>query len=200
KHQSHRYVYGGHDPGVCARQVGANSSWLLGYADKAAELGRETLELAERIAHPFSLYLAFGFVAELYLHRREPDLALRLVDRLEALAAEQRFAPVIQPGILRGTALTMHGATDDAVHCIREALLQAEKRRTTLFRPFALASLGEALVRQADYSAASAAANEGFETMATTGECWWEAELHRVNGIALMGQNKAVESEGAFEQ
>ena len=35
KHASHRLVYGGHDPGVCAGIVGAQAEWLLGYPEKA---------------------------------------------------------------------------------------------------------------------------------------------------------------------
>src|ERR1700730_13554002 len=81
KHHSHRHLYGGHDPGVCALQVGANSEWLLGYPQKGLTLGGETLDLAESIAHPFSLLVALGYVAQLHLCRREPELALGLVDR-----------------------------------------------------------------------------------------------------------------------
>ena len=35
KHASHRLVYGGHDPGVCAQITGAWAELLLGYPDKA---------------------------------------------------------------------------------------------------------------------------------------------------------------------
>jgi predicted ATPase len=200
EHRSHRHLYGGHDPGVCARQVGTNSGWLLGYPEKGLTLGCETLELAESIAHPYSLYLALGFVAGLHLYRREPEPALRLVDRAEALAAEQRFAPVVHPGILRGTALAIQGATDEAVSCIRAALAELERRGATLYRPYALASLAEALVRRGEYTPALAALTEGFENMEATGERWWGAELHRVNGTVLAALNKLVESQAAFEE
>ena len=35
KHAFHRFVYGGHDPGACARLLGAWAEWLLGYPEKA---------------------------------------------------------------------------------------------------------------------------------------------------------------------
>ena len=35
RHRSHRQLYGGHDPGACARYLGAQADWLLGYPDKA---------------------------------------------------------------------------------------------------------------------------------------------------------------------
>jgi class 3 adenylate cyclase/predicted ATPase len=200
KHRSHRHLYGGHDPGVCARQVGTNSGWLLGYPEKGLTLGGETLDLAESIAHPFSLHNALGYVAGLHLCRREPELALGLVDRAEALAAEQRFVSFVQPGILRGAALAMQGATDDAVSCIREALTQLQQRGATLYRPYGLASLAEALVCRGEHTPALAALREGFENMEATGERWWEAELHRVNGTVLTALNNLGESQAAFQE
>jgi class 3 adenylate cyclase/predicted ATPase len=199
EHRSHRHLYGGHDPGACARQVGANLQWLLGYPEKGLGLGRETLELAEGIAHPYSLVVAYGFVAGLHLSRREPELALRLLERQEAVAAEQRLVPSVQPGILRGHALAMQGATDEAVSCLREALAALARRGVTLYRPYGLAYLAEALALRGEYAPAIAALKEGFETIDTTGERWWEAELYRVNGIALCGLNKLEEGQAAFE-
>jgi hypothetical protein len=55
RHRSHRLLYGGHDPGVCAGCFGAQVDWLLGYPERGLALNRAALALAERIAHPFSL-------------------------------------------------------------------------------------------------------------------------------------------------
>jgi predicted ATPase len=49
-HRSHRLLYGGHDPGVCAANICALANWLLGYPEKALVIGSEALALAERIA------------------------------------------------------------------------------------------------------------------------------------------------------
>jgi predicted ATPase len=199
EHRSHRHLYGGHDPGVCARQVGANLQWLLGYPEKGLTLGREALDLAEGIAHAYSLSVALCYIAGLHLSRRDPELALRLVERLEAVAAEQRLVVSVQPGILRGHALAMQGATDEAVSCLREALAALARRGVTSYRPHGLAYLAEALALRGEYTPATEALREGFETMDTTGERWWEAELHRVNGIALCGLNKLEDGQAAFE-
>src|SRR4029077_19225972 len=91
RHHSHRLLYGGRDPGVCAGKVGAKAHWLLGSPDKALALDSETLALAERIAHPFILLDALLFTIMLRLYRGEPALALRQLEAAEALAAEQRL-------------------------------------------------------------------------------------------------------------
>ena len=77
RHRSHRLLYGGHDPGVCAGKVAAQAHWLLGWPDKASLLDGEALALAERLAHPFSLLDALLFTIMLRIDRGEPALALQ---------------------------------------------------------------------------------------------------------------------------
>jgi class 3 adenylate cyclase len=122
RHQHHRLLYGGHDPGVCAGYIGAQVNWLLGYPERGLAIGNESLVLAERIAHPFSLESARVFNAMLHLDRGEPELALEGFHAAEALAAEQRLGLIIAPGLLRGAALIAQGAFDDAVARLREGL------------------------------------------------------------------------------
>jgi predicted ATPase len=45
KHAFHRFVYGGHDPGACARLLGAWAEWLLGYPEKALASIADSLSL-----------------------------------------------------------------------------------------------------------------------------------------------------------
>jgi len=40
---------------------------------------------------------------------------------------------------------------------------------------------------------------EGFEDQERTGQRRWEAELHRLEGVALLGLNRVDESQRAFE-
>src|SRR5712692_8222032 len=58
RHRSHRFLFGGHDPGVCACNMSGQAEWALGYPDEALASSAEGLALAEGIAHPFSLELA----------------------------------------------------------------------------------------------------------------------------------------------
>ena len=58
RHQQHRHIYGGHDPGVCACGTGANAAWLAGYADEAGELADQAIAIGEEIEHPFSQSIA----------------------------------------------------------------------------------------------------------------------------------------------
>ena len=66
--------------------------------------------------------------------------------------------------------------------------------------PTALARLAEALVRQGEHAAALAAVREGLEAQERTGQRRWEAELHRLEGIALFGLNRLEEGQIALEE
>jgi class 3 adenylate cyclase/predicted ATPase len=198
RHRSHRLLYGGHDPGVCAAYSGAQADWLLGYPEKGLALGREALALAERIAHPFSLETALLVNAMLHLDRGEPELALRRLGAAEALAAEQRVGFVWEPQFLRGVALSAQGAFGEAIACFREGL--AGRLGVTRSRPYGLAGLAQALARQGEHKAALAAAREALEAQEQTGHRQWEAELHRLEGIALWGLNRLEEGQHALEE
>jgi class 3 adenylate cyclase/predicted negative regulator of RcsB-dependent stress response len=197
RHRHHRLLYGGHDPGVCARYMGAQAYWLLGQPDTGLAMGGEALALAERIAHPFSLGTALVMNAILHLDRDEPEAALQRIGAAEALAAEQRIGLAIEPQILRGAVMTAQGASAEAVACLRDALTQPRAPR---LKPYGLARLGEALARQGDYGAALTAVKEGLADQERTGQRRWEAELCRLKGLVLLHQNSLDEAQAALEE
>ena len=198
RHGFHRQLYGGHDPGMCARYFGAQARWLLGYPEQSLALGIEALELGKRIAHPFSFAIALQYQAMLHLDRREPELALERLEAAEKIAAEQRLGFVLEPQLLRGAALTLQGALQEAVACLREGL--AGVVGTTRLRCYGIAKLADALTRQGQYDAAVAAAREGLRAVEDTDHRQWQAELHRLEGIALRGLNRTQESQSALEE
>jgi tetratricopeptide (TPR) repeat protein len=160
-------------------------------------ISNEGLALAKQIGHPFSLGTTLVMSAMFHLDRDEPELALERLEAAEALAAEQRLGLVLEPQLLRGAILTAQGAFGEAVACLREGL--ADRPRARL-RPYGLARLAEALARRGEYAAALVAAREGLEDQERTGQRRWEAELHRVEGIALFGLNRIEDSQSAFEE
>jgi predicted ATPase len=200
KHASHRLVYGGHDPGVCAQISGAWAESLLGYPDKALASIAKGLALAERIAHPFTLGFALLFSSQIYLNRREPERALRHLEAAEVVAAEQRLSFNLEPGMLRSAALLAQGAVDEAIARIREGVAKWTALGRTLNLPFGLACLAEGLARCGDRAAALAALREGLEIADATGEHKWDAELHRLTGTVLLAENKRDEGQASLQR
>jgi predicted ATPase len=198
RHRFHHQHYGGHDPGVCAGSIGAFAHWLLGYPDRGLTIGNEALALAEHLAHPFSLEVALLWNAMLRLDRGEPTIALQRLEAAEILASEQRLGFMYEPRFVRGAALSTQGAFEEAAACLREGL--ASRLGAFLLRPYGLACLAEAMARQGDHRAALATARDGLKLQESTGYDQWDAELHRLEGVALLGLNRLEEGQAAIEE
>ena len=125
---------------------------------------------------------------------------MKRLEAAEALAAEQRLPFPVGPEILRGAALVGLGAVDEAAVQIRRGLTEMQRRGATLFLPFGLAFLADALTRRGEPTEALAAAREGLELASATGEHVWDAELHRLAGVALLGCNRLDEVQSTFEE
>ena len=140
RHHLHRRLYGGHDPGACARYMGAQAYWLLGYPEQGLSIGRDALALAEEIGHPFTLGTTLVMNVLLHLDRDEPALALQRLEAAEALAAEQRIGLVLEQQLLRGAVLASRVAGGDPVSYLREGLAARPGAR---LRPYGLVRLAE---------------------------------------------------------
>jgi class 3 adenylate cyclase len=198
RHRHHRQLYGGHDPGACAHYLGAQAQWALGYPERALALGKEGLAISEKIVHPFSLGLALQYNAMLHLDRREPEFALQRLEAVEALVVEHRIGLVLDLALLRGSAMVLQGAVEQAIVHLREGL--SERTTAPRLRCYGLAKLADALARQGDNAAALAVAKDGLNVAEETGHRQWLAELHRVEGDALCGLNVLDDSQRAFEE
>jgi predicted ATPase len=68
------------------------------------------------------------------------------------------------------------------------------------FRLYGVTRLAEALVRQGAHEEALNAAREGLQTLERTGHRQWEAEVHRLEGVSLLGLNRLEECQVALEE
>jgi predicted ATPase len=159
-------------------------------------IGSQALALAERIAHPFSLGLALLFNGMLRLDCGELELALQRLEAAEALASEQWLGFAWPPQFLRGAALSAQGAFKESIVCLRAGLAS---QPGVSFRPYGLVCLAEAMALEGEHGASLAAAREGLKVQDETGYGWWDAELRRLEGIALLGLNRVDEGQRALE-
>jgi predicted ATPase len=99
---------------------------------------------------------------------------------------------------VRGVALTAQGAFEEAVASLRKGL--AGPFRATRWQCYGLAGLADALTRQGEYRAALSAAREGLSICEKTGHRQWQAELQRIEGVALTGLHELEEAQNALKE
>jgi predicted ATPase len=124
-------------------------------------------------------------------------MALQRIEAAEALVVEQRIGLVLEPQILRGAVMTAQGAFDQAIPYLSDGLTRP---RAIRLHHYGLARLAEALSRRGEHKEALATVKKGLEDQERTGQRRWEAELHRLNGIALLGLNRLEEAQSALEE
>jgi hypothetical protein len=184
-HASLASVYGNHDPGVCARSIGAWVMELLGEAQTASRWSDDAIALARKLGHPFSEAHALIFAAFLHRERRDAHRTRLLAEGAAAIARERGFAQLLaRAAVMRGWAMCQAGEADSGVRQMREAI-GAIRQVSATFVPYSLACLADGC-RQAGRSAdALEIVSDALSRADATGERFYVPELLRVRGELL---------------
>jgi predicted ATPase/class 3 adenylate cyclase len=201
KHRSHAYVYG-LEPGVfCLGRI----AWclvLLGYPDRALQKVEESMALAQKQQHPYSLAIARGQASLVYdLRGDRPALQQENAEAGIALCAEQGFANALGHSTHQlGAALAMQGRVEEGIELMRKGVAAARATGQGMFQPNLLLRWAEALLLAGRFKEGLAVVAEAKEMMGVTGDRFGEAKLLCVRGELLlaMDSSNATEAEQAF--
>ena len=179
-------LYGNHDAGVCALYFGAWALGLLGLPDRAVEMSRAAIALAEQLAHPFSQALSLFFAAAVHQGRGEPPAARERAEAAIVLARAHGFGLTSAwSTTLLGWAISREGRPEDGIAMIRRGTAAARETGSEVFRPYFLALLADACMTAGSPPDGLAAVDEALATAVKTGERFYEAELYRLKGELL---------------
>jgi predicted ATPase len=189
QHRSLAFLYGGHDPGVCCRDFGALTLWLLGYPEQALQRSREALALACEWAHPFTLAEAWGYATWLQQFCREPQAVQEQAQSMIALAHEQGFPYWLTQGtILQGWALAQQGRGEEGMVQMRQSLAAFQAIGTKSLWPYHLALTAEAYGMVGRAEEGLMVVGDALAVAHKTGARYYEAELYRLQGELLQAQ------------
>ncbi len=100
RHDRHALLYGGHDPGVCARGFGAMSAWLTGQPDEAARLAEDGVELGRELGQPFSHAMSLWFATYTFMFRGEGSRCCLTTDELIELSERHALKQALACGLI----------------------------------------------------------------------------------------------------
>ncbi len=202
EHHSQAFLFGGHDPCVCAHVVSASSLWPLGYPDQALDSQNEALALARELEHPLSVALAMSHTAHMYCRRREAQAVQEYAKGLLALATEQGLADHLAGGTyLQSWAQMNQGWGEGNTTQLRRVL---DSRRATVKSegPFLTAVVAETFGREGRVDEGLRLLAEALDESEKGGQRYWDAELHRLTGELLfsLSEDNPSKAETCFHK
>jgi class 3 adenylate cyclase/predicted ATPase len=202
EHEALRLVYS-YDPVVICQGYLAWALLALGYPDKAVERSAASIARAHGAQHPLSLGFAFARAAAVYELRRDVDRVRALATDLHTLAAEHGFGHYIGAAAFhRGWMLAQGGDTEAGLCLLHKGIAAFRERRDEDFFPYSLSVTAEASGGAGDLDLALKLIAEGLARVERNEEHWFEAELHRLKGEALLALSpeRAAEAEACLHR
>ena len=196
------FLYG-EDAGVICHSYAALMLWLLGYPEQGRTQIDEAVTLAQQRAHPFSLNIALGIATMFYQFCREGWATQECAATAMTLAKEQGFSYWMAFGaMLYGWVLAQQGQAQEGITQINQGLSAMRATGAEVARPYLLALLAEAHGIRGEPEEGLTVLTEALTLTDTTGERWYEAELHRLKGALLLQQSSgnSTEAEAHFHQ
>jgi len=203
QHRSLGFSYGGYDPGMAGRAIGAHALWCLGHPDQALEWSRGAVALARELSHPATLVFALGHAGILHYLRREPRLTLEVAEEALALSAGQglEFWKTFAE-ILRGWSLVRQRRGPEGIESMRHGLEGYRVTAGELESPIWLAMMADAYLVEGAPDEGLSAVAEALDLVNAMGVRFAEAELYRLRGELLLARGGAAaeDAESAFRR
>jgi predicted ATPase len=187
----------------------AGLSWLAlslfvqGFPEQALRRSDEAIAAAPEFRHPATTaqsLLCACVLSELVRRRRQVQAH---AEELVALATEHGLPFWLAMGtIMQGWALADAGEAEAGIAQLRRGLIAWEQTGAALIVPYYLGLLAKALAEAGRPGEGLGALAEALDRVATTGELWLKAELHRLRGELLLAPPTPdqPEAEACFRQ
>jgi len=161
--------------------------WLLGKTDQALTRGQAALDLAKRLAHPFSQAYALHFMGTLSQLCGDHKATYRYADAQIALSETYGFSFWAATGrMLKAWAESTEQPADSICERFQQALRDYEKSGNRLARSYFQALLAELLRDAGKTDKARLTIESALRETAFTGEGFFTAELLRIKGDFAM--------------
>jgi predicted ATPase len=198
----------GEFPAMICLGYGGRALWMAGFPDRARDCVHEAVNLARQHLDLPALAHALYIAATVHSFRREARITQEFSGSGIALGKEHGLKFWLAGGnILHGWALAAQGNTAAGVAQLRQGMAewQATGARTCL--PLHLVLLADALGGAGRTEEALSSLAEALTAAEATGECVYDAEIHRLRGELLLRQAPApgggdpeVEAEDCFRR
>jgi predicted ATPase/class 3 adenylate cyclase len=172
--------------GVFCRAYAAHCDWHLGYSERAVESAQASIDLARRLAHPFSLAIALAYAAMLHQFRQESAEVRDLAQAALAICSEHGFSYYrAWAEIMAGWADAEQGEIDQGITRATCGLRDLRATGAELRLPYYLGLLAELSHKAGRADEAASALSEAMAVAQRNEESWNDPNLHMLKGRLL---------------
>jgi tetratricopeptide (TPR) repeat protein len=158
----------------------ARTLWLQGYADRAVNVARQTLDEAGTLTHPVRLCIVLIYAAPVFLWIGDWPTAEAIIERLIAHAERHSLAPYHAVGVgLKGELSLRRGDVDAGIRLLRWCL------ETLPADPLFTSDLADGLAMAGEFDGAIAVIDEAIAHGERNGESFHTPEIFRIKGELL---------------
>lgn len=171
----------------------AQAELLTGRSDRALALAQEAVSQAERLQHAHSIAQAQYWLAMVHFLRGQPELSIEWAKSALSVSNKHGFrmwAALAQAQY--GSAMIDLGDAREGVAMIWTALGRGAGIGLKFMHPLSLTRLAVGAARLNEWDEASKRLTEALAEVRASGERWYEAEIHRLNGELLWDRHGAA--------
>jgi predicted ATPase len=175
--------------------------FLLGYPDQSAAVADQAISRARAIGLAFTTAVALSNMAVMGTIGGDPRRALADADEAIAISADNEFASTDHRArFFRGALSAQGGDHQGGIELMRNAMMAAddnsERNRRTLY----LCHIASAHASVGQHDVGVGLLDEAVQMAETTGERFFQAEIHRLRGKVLLGLGKNAEAEAELHR
>jgi adenylate cyclase len=185
-HHAMASSYGNHDAGCCARNFAAMSLALRDDEAGARALVEQSLAVVRTLGDPFSLSLTLFFTSA--VAQMLGDVSLASANSLLSvqMATEHDLAQPKAWGMsVAGWCAVEKGDVDHGLALGTQAIVTMQTIHSRHFLVYMLGLLADSQLKAGRHPEAMKAVDEALTLADATGECFYDAELHRLRGELL---------------
>ena len=186
------FVYGNHDPGVCASYTRAMMLWLQGYSVQARTQIEAAMDMIQQ--HALPTFITHGLIhcCPVYMVLSDLGRVVEIIEKALPLAEEAANAEhSAYCKFVLGWSQAVQGDYEDSISLMEAGLEARPPGGFQYYYSFLLSMLADFCFRDAQIERGRRHLQQAQEQITVSAEQWWEAELHRLEGHAYLLSNDA---------
>ena len=189
QHRDLAKVYSQEDPSVACSSFDAIILWLLGFPDQSLDRMQTCMTLSRQLENPHTSAFGLFFIGVTYQLRHDTVATQKQADDLIQIAADDTPHWISLGKVLRGWAITQQTANVAGLALVKSGLDNWRASGAEVLVPYCLGLLAETQQALGQIGDALLSVAEALSMVEKTGNRWYEAELHRLQGELTLEQD-----------